>query len=281
MIPTPAECRAYLESYGLNQTATYTLAGDLVLNSPIVHNIDTRNLLPTMLINSAHIAAGTRIVSVDIVSATVGQITLDENASANATAESLTVTYFPVISDDWIVKKRDNFVVPWAERICRTSFSATQQIEEYYSGNGTSILMLNRKPIVSLDALSYTNVMSNQYVINLLAIQNVSEEGILKVRTNFNESTWIPIFAKGLLNLRVKYTYGYASCPADIAEAIKYLICEQILGQLADRTGGGSLSVQGFSRNYGNRGKYTNVRNDLSRAAMAILRNYMTANSGA
>ena len=281
MIPTPAECRAYLESYGLNQTATYALTGDLVLNSPIIHNINTLSLLPSMLVNSAHIAPGTRIVSVDVVSATVGQVTLDENASANATAEPITVTYFTVISDDWIIKKRDNFVIPWAERICRTSFSATAQIEEYYSGNGTSILMLNRKPIVSLDALSYTNVMSNQYVINLMAIQNISEEGILKVRTNFNESTWIPIFAKGLLNLRVKYTYGYASCPVDVSEAIKYLTCEQILGQIADRTGGGSLSVQGFSRNHGARGKYTNVRNDMSRAAMAILRDYMTANSGA
>lgn len=185
-----------------------------------------------------------------------------------------------VVSDDWIVKKRDNFVVPWLEKTLNTSFSSTQQIEEYYSGNGTSVLMLNRKPIVSLDALSYTNVMSNQYVINILAIQVIAEEGILKVRTNFNESTWIPIFAKGMLNLRIKYTYGYASMPNIIAEAVKYLTCEQILGLIEGRTGGGSLGVESFSRDYGNRGKYTHIRNMLSRDAMAIIRNYISSGVG-
>jgi hypothetical protein len=140
---------------------------------------------------------------------------------------------------------------------------------------------LNRKPIISLDALSYTNVMSNQYVINLFAIQVISEEGILKVRTNFNESTWIPIFAKGMNNLRIKYTYGYTSMPVDIFEAVKFMVCEKILGLIEGRTGGGSLSVESFSRDYGARGKYTHIRNDFARQAYAIIRNYITSNVGA
>jgi hypothetical protein len=233
-----------------------------------------------MFINSTNIVPGTQILSVDIVSATVGQITLDTNATGSATGQAITVTYYPVISDNWIIKCRDNFVVAWIEKTLNTSFSGTQQIEEYYSGNGSSILVLNRKPIVSLDALSYTNVMSNQYVINILAIQVLTDEGILKVRTNFNESTWIPIFAKGLENLRVKYTYGYATMPGDISEAVKYLVCEQILGLIEGRTGGGDLSVESFSRNYGGRGKYTNIRNMMARNAYAIIRNYITSNIG-
>jgi hypothetical protein len=279
-VPTVQDIRDYLESFGISITSTYSLTGDLATGSAIVHNINTVNLKPSMLVNSTHITPGTRILTVDIISATVGQITLDSTATGNGTAEPITITYYPVMSDDWIIKCRDNYVVPWLEKTLNTSFSGTAQIEEYYSGNGTSILVLNRKPIISLDALSYTNVMSNQYVINILAIQVISEEGLLKVRTNFNESTWIPIFAKGLMNLRVKYTYGYAVMPVDIFETVKYLVCEQILGLIEGRTGGGDLSVESFSRSYGGRGKYTNIRSMMSRNAYAIIRNYITSNVG-
>lgn len=279
-VPTPKDVRDELESYGISSVSTYSLSGDLVLGSPVVNKIDSTNLKPLMLVSGAHIPVGTKILSIDVVSATVGKITLDDNATGPATAEALTVTYYPVLSDDWITNKRDKFVIPWLERTLSTSFSATKQIEEYYSGNGTSVLVLNRKPIVSLDALSYTNVMSNQYVINILAIQVISEEGILKVRTNFNESTWIPIFAKGMLNLRIKYTYGYAAMPDLISEAVKYLLCEQVLGLIEGRTGGGDLGVESFNRSYGNRGKYTHVRNMFARNARSIIRNYITSTVG-
>lgn len=280
-VPTAQEIRAYLECYGINTIATYALKGDLILSSPVVNNINSVNLKPEMLISGIHIPLGTKIKTVDIVSSTIGQITLDDNATANATQEDLTITYYPVISDKWIIDKRDKFVIPWAERTLNNSYSGQKQIEEYYSGNGTSILILNRKPIVSLDALSYTNVMSDQFVINILAIQVINEEGILKVRTNFNESTWVPIFAKGMLNLRIKYTYGYANMPDNIAEMVKYMVCEQILGQIEGRTGGGDLSAEAYSRGYGARGKYTHVRNMLSRNAYAIYRNQITSGVGA
>jgi hypothetical protein len=280
-IPSTQEIRNYLENYGLDTTATYALTGDVAIGSAVVNNINTTNLKPSMLVSGASITPATRILSVNVISSTVGQITLDSTATGTHTAQALTITYYTVISDDWIVKKRDNDIIPWIEKVCRTSFSAPAQIEEYYSGNGTSIIILNRKPIISLDALSYTNVMSNQYVINLFAIQVISEEGILKVRTNFNESTWIPIFAKGMLNLRIKYTYGYATTPVDIAEAIKCLVCERVLALVGARTGGGSLGVQAFNRNYGDLGKYTDIRRELSRDAQKTLANYFTRTVGA
>lgn len=280
-VPLTSEIRNYLESYGIDTVSTMLLTGDLVTGNAVINNIDSTQLKAGMLVSGTHITLGTKIQSVNIVSATVGQITLDVAATGTEEEEDLTITYYPVISEDWIINCRDKFVIPWVEKSLNTSFSQTKQITEFYSGNGTSILILNRKPIVSLDALSYTNLISDQYVINITAIQIIAEEGILKVRTNFNESTWIPIFAKGSNNLRVKYTYGYATMPDNVAEMVRYMVCEQILGQIEGRTGGGDLSAEAYSHSYGNRGKYTNVRNMLARNSYAIYRNLITSGVGA
>jgi hypothetical protein len=57
-------------------------------------------------------------------------------------------------------------------------------------------------------------------------------------------------------------------------------VAEQALGQIADQTGGGDLTVSGFGRRYGDRGKYTNFRNQLARRALAQLRPEMTGVGG-
>ena len=184
-----------------------------------------------------------------------------------------------VISDAWLIKRRDRFIVPFVERIIRQSLMSESTATEFYSGNGGSILILNRRPIIELTSLSYTNYAEiNQFVINVQSIQVIAEEGILKARYDFREDNWRPVFARGQNNIRVQYTYGYETVPDDIQEAILYLCVEQALGFVADRTGGGSsLSTQGYNRSYGPRGKYSNVRNDLYRQANALLRQYMTS----
>jgi len=180
------------------------------------------------------------------------------------------------LSDAWIKDKRDSFVIPWVEAKTKLSFTEVKTVTEYYSGTGNSILVLRHRPIVELIAINYTNVPSNQFYISPLAIQQIPDEGILKARANFNEANYVPIFARGVKNLRVTYSYGMTDYPADIKHAIKCFVAEKMLGHIANRTGGGTISIQAFSRNYGSRGKFSDIRNELARDGHAIMRKYMT-----
>jgi hypothetical protein len=185
-----------------------------------------------------------------------------------------------VVSDAWIQAVIDDEIVPYVHEKCRQRFDAVETVTEYYDGTGSSILVLRRRPVTEVLNLSYTNVDSNLYYLTPSAMVLIGSEGILKAKANFNESTYTPIFWKGQRNLRVTYKVGYANCPADAAQAIKYFAAEATLGHVADQTGGGSLSVQNYSRDYGSRGRYSNIRNSLARRGLALLRKYMTGAIG-
>ncbi len=180
------------------------------------------------------------------------------------------------ISEEWVVDNRDNFVVPWIVGKIKAPIGSTQTLEEYYSGTGNDILILRVKPILSLVSISYTNVPTDQFYISPNTIQVIADEAILKAKANFNESNYVPIFAKGNRNIRIKYQVGYQDLPGPLAYAIKCLCAEQVLGHIANRTGGGNLNIQGWNRTWGNRGKFTEERNDLTRKGMAILKPLMT-----
>ncbi len=180
------------------------------------------------------------------------------------------------VTEDWIAKERDGFIAPWVKEKTRLSFTGVEDVTEYYSGTGNSILILRRRPILELIAISYTNIPSNQFFISPLAIQVINDEGILKARANFNEANYVPIFARGERNLRVQYRYGYTDMPSDVGRAITALVAERVLAHIASRTGGGSFNVQSFGRNYGPLGKFHDARRDLARMAIASLRKYMT-----
>lgn len=183
------------------------------------------------------------------------------------------------ISEAWINSKMAGMVVPWVEK--KTKLSLTGEggpVTEYYSGTGESILVLRRRPIIALISISYTNVPADQFYISPLAIQVIAAEGILKAKTNFNEANYSPIFARGRRNLRISYTYGLDNLDnyVDIKHAVVCLTAEKVLGHIASRTGGGNVSVQAFSRQYGDRGKFSSIRNDLARDAISLLREYLT-----
>lgn len=180
------------------------------------------------------------------------------------------------ISEEWIIARRDNLVVPWVEAKTKLPLGRVETRTEYYDGNGESILVLRARPIVDLISIQYTNVPTNQFFISPTALEIIADEGILKAKANFNEANYIPIFARGERNLRIIYTVGFATIPADVAEAVTMLVAERVLGHIANRTGGGNLSIQSFSRQWGNRGKFSEARNDLARGAIALLRKYMT-----
>jgi len=261
---------------------TLALTGTLTSGSITVTNIDTTQLDSLMRVTGTGIPTSplpTYIADVIVVDPLYGSLTLTQAATATG-PQTLTFTFNKVLTDQWLVNARDNEVLPNVQRWCRQKFNAVETVVEYYDGNGSSILPLRRRPVQALLNLSYTNVDSNLYYLTPSAMVLIGEEGILKAKANFNESTFCPVFWKGQRNLRVTYTVGYANCPSEVATAILYFMSEVGLGHIADMTGGGGLSIQGYSRDYGQRGRYSNLRNSLTRRALALLRPYMTGAAG-
>jgi len=282
LVPQGSDVRNLLRGYGFDLTVTLTLtAGTVTQNSAVVSGINTLGLFPNMIVSGPGIQPGTFISAINVIDPVNGQITLDVIAMANGSNVSLVFTYYPACGDDWLANERDNFIIPWITRVTRQVFTSIETVTEYYDGTGGSILALRRRPIQQLLAIWYTNVDSNLYYLTPSAIQVVAEEGLLKAKANFNESTYIPIFYRGERNVVVQYTVGYAQMPNDVYQAVTCLMAERALAHQASKTGGGSgLGTQGYSRSFGDRGKYGNRRLELKNEAMAILNQY-TTRSGA
>ena len=278
--PVPSDVRALLKGYGFDLTATMSGVGTTANGNAQVTGVDTTKLVPQMIVSGTGIQAGSRVLTVDVIDSVAGKFTMDVIAQANG-SPALTFTYFPACDDSWLANRRDNFILPWITRVTRQNFTAIQQYTEFYDGTGGSVLALRRRPIVSLDLIAYTNVDSNLYYLTPSAIQVIAEEGLLKAKANFNESTYIPIFYRGDRNVKVVYKAGFASMPNDVAEAVTCLMAEQALAHAASKTGGGSsASGQGYNKSFGDAGKWGNRRKELAAEAMSLLRQYMTGAGG-
>lgn len=178
------------------------------------------------------------------------------------------------LSNLWISQRRD-MVVKWLEYKTALPIGREKQFTEYVSGTGSSVIWVSRKPIASLDKLEYT-VAPGDFAPNLSAVEVDLETGVLKARDNFEEAKH-PIFPKGRWNIRVTYTAGSTVIPEELYEAILALTAEKVLGMLASKHGGGtSISVGGYSRTYGSRGKYTEARNELARWGVDLAKKYMS-----
>jgi hypothetical protein len=186
-----------------------------------------------------------------------------------------------VITDTWIDARIINTVIPFVENTTRQKFSGIASVTEYHDGSGESILILDRRPILAVTAIKYVTGGDYQVILNLAMIETIAAEGILKAKVNLLESSaCFPYFVKGNRNIMVTYTYGYTDYPDDIKESIVYFTCEAALGFLGARTGGGNISGQSFSRSFGDRGKYTDIRNDCARQGKALLYPYITHVTG-
>jgi hypothetical protein len=179
------------------------------------------------------------------------------------------------LSPTWIQNRLNNFVIPYIERLTGMSFDGSENVTEYLSGSGEGILMLSKKNATALVSLEY---VSGNDVLSEIGLGGVVliEGGIVKAVSNVNEEGTSTIFRRGNRNVKVVYTVGEDDYPVDVKEAIIYLASEQALGFIGARTGGGSINVQGFGRNFGQRGKWQDIRNDLKRQAMVLLKPYMT-----
>lgn len=178
------------------------------------------------------------------------------------------------ISDKTVERIRDR-ITSWVESVTRLSITAEKQYTEYISGNGDSIIILKRKPIVSVDEITYVDAPT-VYSPDVSSLEVDTETAIIKAKDNFYEHRY-GTFPKGEKNIKITYTAGFSEMPCNIREAICALTAEKILSHLAGKSGGGSsISMNGYSRNYGERGKYTQVRIDLYRWGLSNLRDYMT-----
>jgi len=185
-----------------------------------------------------------------------------------------------ILTADWIRKRRDNFIIPYAERLLGFDLAEENTITEYLSGKEREILMLSHKGVTELVSLEYVRGGDYDSSIGLGGVILIGDQGIIKSVSNISEGRSSTIFRKGTRNIKAVYKVGDVAVSADIEEALLYLLCEQLLGFLGARTGGGSLSVQGFTRNYGSRGKYQDIRNDLKRQAMGLLKKYISSVTG-
>jgi len=183
-----------------------------------------------------------------------------------------------VVPDSWITSRLNGSIIPFVEGTTRHSITGVKTITEYYSGNGTNMLNLSRRGVISLTQIAYVLGGDNQRVLSLANVELLADEGSIKAKRNAVETWMMPIFPKGQKNLKITYTAGYEpeDIPVDLCEAVKLLACDTILSFIEGMDGGGDVSVQAYNKSYGNRGKYSNIRNELQRMANAILRRYQT-----
>ena len=281
LVPAGSDVRALLKGYGFDLTGTLVLNGTYGSGATVVTGINTLSLEPLMMVSGVGMPGGQLVQSVDVVDPVNGQITLTNATTALGSPGLLTFTYFAAASDQWVASERDGFVLPWVTRVTRQVFTGVQTVTEYYDGTGSSVLALRRRPVQSLLSISYTNVDSNLYYLTPSAILLIGEEGLLKAKANFNESTYIPIFYRGDRNVKVTYQVGFNQVPVDAFKGITCLLAERVLAHQASKTGGGAaMSGQGYNKSFGDAGKYGNRRKELAQEGMACLRQYMTGAGG-
>jgi len=182
-----------------------------------------------------------------------------------------------IVPDAWLTARMNNFIVPFIERVTRLTFDEETTYTEYLSGTGSTVLQLSRRNINSIVSVSYVVGSDTEASISVSGLELIGDQGLLKTIQVISEGTYNTTWRKGNRNIKVVYKAGTTTVPDTVKEAALYLASEQVLGYIGARTGGGSLSVQNFSRNFGERGRYQDLRNDLKRDAMFLLGKYKTS----
>ncbi len=282
MIPTAKDIRELLEGYCLDSKLTVSLTGNIVDTSPTISNVSAfTQVKRNNVIKGVGVPDDTRILSFDETAQT---ITMDKNATATTVGVALTIEYYASLSDDWLIRRRDRMVVPLVQSWIRQTLQEETTAVEYYSGNGTDIMILNRRHITELVGLEYVS-FADDAVANLQeSVVLIGDEGILKARNRVLEGFTPAIFIKGTNNIKVTYKYGYANesdIPGEICEAILMMVAAQALVLIGGRGGGGDISVLNFSPSYGTRGKYSHVINQLDKDSYSMLSQHFTYVGGA
>lgn len=190
------------------------------------------------------------------------------------------------ITETWIEKRRDNYIIPAVEYTTRQSIRQITDYTEYLSGNGKRIMVLARRPVFEVKEITYISADNN--LTNLLAsILLDGPRGILVTRGNYVEGLIQRSFLKGQKNIKVTYSAGFDALvdgngreALDLKEAIIMLVAAELLIHVGARTGGGALTQKEWGRNFGPLGKYSDRISYLQGGAMNIIMRYSTGVKG-
>jgi hypothetical protein len=272
---SPAAVRSILEGYCLDCETVIEGEITIALDSPDATLTEDLSLRLQTRVDAEGLPEGTRIIA-----KTGKQLTLSAEAMETGTFPSVFRQY-KNLSDSWLVQTRDFQIIPVVKRMTGLTFDGTRRITEYHSGTGSSILFVDRRPIVRVHAINLITNPQNWVYVSPSSIEPIPEEGILKLKAVLESwQNYVPAFPRGVDNIKIDYEYGYADVPAEVCRAVAQLTAAQALAMVGSRSGGGSLSVQGYTKNYGERGKYTDYINELERWADSILRSYVMGLSG-
>lgn len=177
------------------------------------------------------------------------------------------------MSDAWIDKTRDTFVIPYIEKVIHRSLTSAEPAEhtEIIDSYGDNMIVLRRRPILADPKPTIRYIYPADYA-------EVSESFGLGVAEVLESEGSLRLFhqPKGDYNLKVTYSVPTAVGDVTLERVITLFLSEKVLGAIASRTGGGQLSTSGYSRNFGERGKYTEYRDELTREAISLLQPYMS-----
>lgn len=181
-----------------------------------------------------------------------------------------------IISDDWIQNRIDKYIIPSIiNKRLGLSISGNVSKTVYVNGTGEDIIFLPDRDVIEITAITYVNTES-VYTPSIANLELIPNEGIVKSKYNFAEGYYKTTFPKGTRNIKITYTVGYndADIPDDINELIGYLAVIEICTWIEGRSGGGNVSSEAFNRDYGDLGKYTNIRRQLVQRCNIIIWNY-------
>jgi hypothetical protein len=251
------DIRSLLEGFCLDKA--FLITGRLHIVSETEISLDELSApaLPYDLMKADCLPDDARIASLN-------PLVLDKTPEATGDFDAI-IMQFKSVSDAWIVNTRDCQVIPVVKSMTDISFDGASETKELHNGTGGKTLYLNRKPIVEVKAL-YAGCLGAAFSHSLADIEVHKEEGTLVTNG---------CFPKGDGNFTVEYSYGHPDVPDEIKRAVSLFTASLTLGFIASKTGGGSsVSTQGYSRSFGNRGKFTEIRNNFDRWAHVLLKPY-------
>lgn len=218
---------------------------------------EVRELLESYEVNSTHLVVRSGTISDGIWTGDVSEfhkgdltpfgrilmIGFDTVTCENPITETtLKVKVYDYVSDDFIDKTYQEQVKPIVDR-----YAPRGENEEWCDREDNDRIYLSRHPVTDVEILEGGAIRSIDY-----------RQGIV-----------YGIFSP---HVKVKYT---STIGEDVHRAEVLLTASFILGFIGASTGGGSLNVQGYGRNYGARGKYHDVRQELDRNAYQLLQKYV------
>lgn len=186
--------------------------------------------------NSVHVGDDTNFGKIT-------EIGLDFIACENPITDTLKVKVYDYVSDAFIDKTFEEQVKPIVLRYA--PLDITECTEQVRSQSGRVYF-------------------SHRGIIDILEI----EGSIARINKQMG-------YADGDFREYVKVRYTYGGEFVDVHRACVLLTASFVLGFIGSSTGGGSLNVQGYGRNYGARGKYHDIRQEFDRNAYQLLQKYV------